>query len=131
MIMNSAQIPSDVRRFIQQCIPSVPFLEAVLLLRESGGSNWTTQQLAHRLYQSVPATEILLRTLTESGLAEGTTSEQATWRYAPRSSELAQMLDKLALAYARHLVEVSNLIHLKSTRKAQLFADAFRWRKDR
>lgn len=131
MNTNSTQIPGDVRRFIQQCIPSVPFLEAALLLRESGDNDWKTHQLAQRLYLSAPATEALLRTLAKSGLADETICGQGIWRYAPRSPELAQMLDKLALAYARHLVEVSNLIHLKSNRKAQLFADAFVWRKDR
>jgi hypothetical protein len=128
--MNSTQIPGDVRRFIQQCIPSVPFLEAALLLRESRDESWTTQQLAQRLYLSTPATEALLRTLAQAGLANETRLGQCIWHYAPRSPELAHMLDKLALVYARHLVEVSNLIHLKSNRKAQLFAAAFVWRKD-
>jgi hypothetical protein len=40
------------------------------------------------------------------------------------------MLDRLAGIYARNLVDVTNLIHSKTSRKAQQFADAFKWRKD-
>jgi hypothetical protein len=39
-------------------------------------------------------------------------------------------VDRLAGVYARHVVEVAELIHSTSDRKAQRFADAFRWRKE-
>jgi hypothetical protein len=38
--------------------------------------------------------------------------------------------DRLADLYATHLVEVTLLIHSSLDRKAQQFADAFKWRKD-
>ena len=39
-------------------------------------------------------------------------------------------IDRLADLYATHLVEVTHLIHSSLDRKAQQFADAFKWRKD-
>jgi hypothetical protein len=43
---------------------------------------------------------------------------------------LRARIDQLAELYARHLVEVTLLIHSSLDRKAQQFADAFKWRKD-
>ena len=40
------------------------------------------------------------------------------------------MIDQLAEIYAKNLVEVTNLIHSKIGKRAQQFADAFKWRKD-
>ena len=43
---------------------------------------------------------------------------------------LRELIDRLAELYAKHLVEVTHLIHSTLDRKAQKFADAFRLRKD-
>jgi hypothetical protein len=129
--MNQLHIPGDVRRFIQQCIPSVPFLEAALLMREQSARSWSSAQLAQRLYLSDAATAQLLRQLLDAGLVGDDGPAEAPYRYAPRTPDLRQSLERLAQVYASHLIEVSELIHLKSHRKAHLFADAFIWRKDR
>jgi len=60
------------------------------------------------------------------GPAEG----EAGLRYAPATPELARLLDELAALYAKDLIAVTNIIHSKTGRKAQQFADAFKWRKD-
>jgi hypothetical protein len=44
--------------------------------------------------------------------------------------EEARMVDRLADAYAKHLIPVTNMIHAKP-RRIREFADAFRFRKDR
>jgi hypothetical protein len=43
---------------------------------------------------------------------------------------LRKRIDGLADLYASRLVEVTLLIHSTLDRKAQHFADAFKWRKD-
>jgi hypothetical protein len=40
------------------------------------------------------------------------------------------MVTRLADVYAKNLTEVTNIIHSKTDRRAQQFADAFRWRRD-
>jgi hypothetical protein len=40
------------------------------------------------------------------------------------------MLRQLATAYSRDLIGVTDLIHSRTARRAQQFADAFRIRKD-
>jgi hypothetical protein len=50
--------------------------------------------------------------------------------YQPSSETLRARIDQLAELYSKHLVEVTLLIHSSLDRKAQQFADAFKWRKD-
>ena len=48
--MNRPPISEELRRFILTSVPSVPFLEALLLLRASPGQHWSGAMLARRLY---------------------------------------------------------------------------------
>ena len=123
--MTVPELSADLRRYILACVPSVPYLEALLLLRAEPQRDWDAGQLARRLY--VPernAAELVLQ-LRESGVAAG----ESSLRYAP-APELVSLLDDLAHAYATNLVTVSSLIHSRLDRRARQFADAFRFRKD-
>lgn len=134
--MTSSELPAEVRRFILTSIPSVPFLEAVLLLRGEPARAWNAAQLARRLYVSEGTAADLLGQLRASGIAadgqgdaEGEGEGPNCARYAPEP-ELAARIDELAEVYARDLVGVSSLIHSRIDRRAQRFADAFRFRKE-
>jgi hypothetical protein len=126
--MTSAELPEDVRRFILTSIPSVPYLEALLLLRAQPAQSWDAGQLARRLYVPDRTGAELLQLLRDSGIAQPAGGDDAL-RYAP-SAELAALLDRVAQAYATELVAVTGLIHSRIDRRAQRFADAFRFRKD-
>jgi hypothetical protein len=127
--MNQPLIAPAVRRFVLTSIPSVPHLEALLLLRNEQAESWTSARLAQRLYLSEKSALVLLVELTSVGVVTGTEA-QVEYRYHPHSEELRGLVDQLAEAYARHLVEVTHLIHSKTDRKAHQFADAFKLRKD-
>ena len=122
-------IPEDVRRFILSSIISVPYLEALLLLRNAPDQSWDRTTVAQRLYISEKTATELLADLSAAGFIVVTKSE-SSYRYHPNSDELRQMIDQLAETYAKNLVEVTNIIHSKTGKKAQQFADAFKWRKD-
>ena len=47
--MDNFSIPEDVRRFVLTSIPSVPFLEALLLMRANPAQGWSRDTLARRL----------------------------------------------------------------------------------
>lgn len=126
--MTSPELSPDVRRFILTSIPSVPYLEAVLLLRAEPERSWDAAQLARRLYVPERRGVELLGQLRDSGIADAL-GEGGAVRYAP-AAELRELLDQLAQAYAVDLVTVSGLIHSRIDRRAQQFADAFRFRKD-
>lgn len=127
--MDASNIPDDVRRYIVQCVPSVPYLEAITLMSANAEATWDARLLAQRLYLDEPRAETLLHELRAAGIA--TADADGRWRYAPASPQLAELLARVVDIYARHLVEVSTLVHSKSNRKARLFADAFVWRKDK
>ncbi|HEY8102460.1 MAG TPA: hypothetical protein VIF82_17100 [Burkholderiaceae bacterium] len=127
--MSLPSLPSDVIRFVLTSIPSVPHLEAMLLLRQDAGIKWEAKEVGHRLYIPEKKAEALLHDLTEARILvcdDGT----STYRYLPASAELYELIDKLADVYAKNIVEVSNLIHSKADNHVQQFADAFKLRKD-
>jgi hypothetical protein len=68
--------------------------------------------------------------LHEAGILEVTGDEIQAYCYRPATEELRGMIDRLADVYAKNLVDVTNLVHSKTGKKAQQFADAFKWRKD-
>ena len=121
-------MPAEVRRFVLTSIPSVPFLEAVLLLRDSPGTEWDAARLARRLYVGERVAAGLLEQLAGCGIAEASAGGFSV-RYAP-PTELRQLLDGVAAAYAADLVAVTDLIHSRIDKRAQQFADAFRFRKE-
>ncbi len=125
--MTSTELPADLRRFILTSIPSVPYLEAVLLLRAEPGRAWTAAELARRLYVPEGKGAELLAQLRESGVAAD--AGAGSVRYGP-APELGVLLDQLAQAYAHDLLTVTELIHSRLDRRAQRFADAFRFRKE-
>ena len=129
--MNVSPIPEELRRFVLTSIPSVPFLEALLLLRADPSQQWESAMLASRLYTRERVAHALLADLCTAGFA-APCDPPAThcYRYRPASEPLRERIDLLADVYAKQLVDVTNLIHSTLDRKAQQFADAFRLRKD-
>ncbi|MGC1172246.1 hypothetical protein [Polaromonas sp.] len=129
----AAVLPDDVRRFLLASVSSIPYLEALLLLRSQPETQWSARQVAQRLYVNEKRAQELLAELEDAGVVGKTLPDGSQFRYQPASGELRQMLDGLAEVYAHHLVEVTHLIHSrgdKREQRAQKFADAFRWRKD-
>jgi len=131
MAMDKPSIPEDLRRFVLTSIPSVPFLEALLLMRADPAQAWRRETLARRLYVREKMAEGLLADLCTAGIAVQCDDAGADgYRYGPSDAGLRERIDLLADVYATHLVEVTHLIHSSLDRKAQQFADAFKWRKD-
>lgn len=128
--MTYQDLPDDVRRFILTSVPSVPYLEAILLLRADPQAPWNAAAVARRLYLAEPVAAQLLQALASAGIAQPCPDAASdSFTYSP-GPELAAMLDAVAKAYRANLVQVTDLIHSRVDRRAQQFADAFRWRKD-
>lgn len=133
--MKYEELPGHVRRFLLTSIPSVPYLEALLLLRSGRDTAWKAADLARRLYVPEAAAAELLLGLAGAGIAERSPAAEPphpedAFVYRPATAELAALLDQVAHAYSVNLVAVTDLIHSRVDRRAQQFADAFRWRKD-
>ena len=124
-------MPDDLRRFILTSIPSVPFVEAILLFMSQAGLAFDAPAVAKRLYVSEASAAELARQLAASGIVETIEGSTPVWRFAPQSKDLERVLHLLAAYYASHLIEVTDLIHSLGARKAQRFADAFVLRKEK
>jgi hypothetical protein len=128
--MNDDPIPSDVSDFLTRYIDSIAQLEALLLLRHHPEPQWTAQEVAKRLYISEQQTAAILARLAEDRLVEWTDRAAGRVVYRPGSAALAEVVDRVAEAYRRHLVPITNLVHGKVQTRVQKFADAFKLRKE-
>lgn len=128
--MDREPVPDDVSRFVLLAIPSVPYLEAMLLLRRDTAQAWDFKRLAQRIYVSEKVAQSLLSGLHVNGVLVITDPGQELYAYQPQSEALRTIIDRLAECYSKNLVGITNLIHSKTSKKAQQFADAFLWRKD-
>lgn len=132
-------MPDDLRRFVLTSVPSVPFLEALLLLHRTPETARTPAELARALYLPDRAGAELAQALVNGGFAEPDTAPAGEAgadaarpvRWAAREPALADMVERLAAHYAADLIGVTALIHDSVRRSAQHFADAFKIRKDR
>ncbi len=129
--MDGSPIPDKLKRFILLAVPSVPYLEAVLLLQGNPQKSWAFNEISQRLYLNDTAAETLFNELKTGGILAADQENFAHYRYQPITEELREMLDLLAAVYPKNLVDVTNLIHSKVNKKARLFADAFVLRKDK
>ena len=125
--MSTPPLPAEVHRFVLTSIPSVPYLKAVLLLRAEPSVAWDAPRLARRLYVPEAVAAELVSQLAAAGIA---VRDDGEVRYGPATEELRELLDALAREYTVNLVTVTDLIHSRTGKRAQQFADAFRWRKD-
>lgn len=123
--MAEVLVPPELRRFILAALPTVPHLEALLLVH-GRPERWTIAELAARLYTGEREVAKLLADLEHQGLVRVQDREVAFAAPEP----VKQRIDELAGFYSRHVVAISDLIHSATDRKAHHFADAFRLRKE-
>lgn len=125
-VMPDEPIPNTVRWVIAERIDSVPELEAILLLRDDPTRAWNAEEAGQRLYVSTNVASHVLGVLSERGFFVRAGDR---YRYQPESPRLGVVVDQLAIAYARQLVAVTQMIHSKPSQNLRDFVDAFRLRK--
>jgi hypothetical protein len=100
----------------------------LLLLRAEPARPWDSHRLAGRLYIGERQAQELLQAMLQSGVTRQL--EGGSFSYAPAQPELQARIDELAETYSQHLVGITDLIHSRLDKRAQQFADAFRWKKE-
>jgi transposase len=126
--MSRDPIPENLYRLILTSIPSVPYLEALLVFRANRDRGVSVREISSRLYMPEKAAFELVLQLREAGVVRPDEGSDAH-RYAAEG-ELAEMLDLLATFYSKNLIGVTEVIHARTGRRAQQFADAFKFKKD-
>ncbi|MBI3269310.1 MAG: Rrf2 family transcriptional regulator [Planctomycetes bacterium] len=124
-------LSDEVRTLVDRLIDSVSELETLLLLHRERGRDWTTAEVAQRLYGSPEAAAGLLAELVKKGLLSATAGPTPGFRFGPKTAELERGAELLADAHARNLFALTTLIHGKAEARMRQFADAFRLRKER
>ena len=70
--MTQTPVPDEVRRFVLTSVPSVPYLEALLLLRAGGDQPWDALRVSRRLYiGEAQALDIIANDPAAAGKAVG------------------------------------------------------------
>jgi len=130
--MNPPELSDELRRFIYS-IASIPHLEAMLLLHHAPNETWDATTTAQRLYLAVDQVTDVLSDLAAAGICNAVADQPGKYQYAPAFNELNELIAQLARYYSRNLIEVTNMIHSKAKpgRRVQLFADAFKFNKDK
>lgn len=127
--MAKNEIPPEVRRFILTSIPSVPHLEALMLLRSTAPTCWSITEVAQRLYVPPSVAREVVVYLSDAGMLQCVEPEPV-YCFQDGSADMREMVDAVAHQYSTNLVEITHLIHSRLARKAQQFADAFNLRKE-
>jgi hypothetical protein len=120
MTNDATALPSQVARFIGQCIPSVPHLEALLLMWEFAPKHWTAEELAARIYVDAAASRQILRDLERCKMIACDGCEPQRWKYDPHN-ELAGSLCLVAQTYRRELSRVTRFIHSQGSKVDRSF----------
>ena len=130
--MNSSSLSNELRRFINT-IASIPHLEIMLLLHQTPQAPWRVTAIAQRMYVGETQADVMLKDLCEAGICKPVSHATGEYIYSPAFEELGELIDQLAEYYPRNLIQVTNMIHAKSAsgQRVQMFADAFKFNKDK
>jgi hypothetical protein len=123
-----SDLPAAAERFIRSHIRSVWDLELLLLLRNDPARSWSTAELVRELRASAPLVSDSLMALLRAGCIAANDAE--SYRYSPANAEIEAEVQAAKDAYASFPVAVTKLIWEGPRSKIQVFADAFRLKKD-
>lgn len=121
-------LPSEVVRFLNERVDTVPHLEALLIVWESGAA-WDARQLSTRLYVDEEAATRVLHDLSRAGLF--VTTDSVWFVFDTGNVGAQELMPQVARTYRRNIARVATLIHDKTSSSAREFARAFEFKKDR
>ena len=128
--MPLAQIPGQVLRFLEECIDSVPQLEALLIMFEAPRRRWSVADIAARVYISQAEAIRVLDRLARRELVQ---SEDSGGHYQIQlgNDALRALIDEVARTYRANLTLIATFIHEKPPASVTEFARAFDLKRDR
>jgi hypothetical protein len=100
-------LESNDLRFVALNLRTVPHLEALLILRDVGDQDVSPEEISQRLYIPTDLAAEVLLDLANRRLATGTA--ELKFRFAPCVDDAAS-IERIAAAYRRHIVRLSNFI---------------------
>jgi hypothetical protein len=121
-------IPEEVRRLVQEHLPTMDHLEILLYLVRAAPEGRTIPEIVVAVSTEAETIADKLADLAESWLV---VTEDGVYRYRDASDGLTQKLAVQGLLYAYNTLPVAlmRLMYERPTYAAHLFANAFRLRK--
>lgn len=124
-------IPPEVTRFISRHIHAVSQVELLLHLHDQPTRQVSPALIARERRLGEDQAAGLLHDLHVRGLVIALgDEEQRSYRYEPKTKELARQVDALARTYHKYRYAIMQLIFSKPGENVMNFAEAFRLRKD-
>jgi hypothetical protein len=126
------RLPPEVKRFINKHLQGFSQLELLLHLHDNPSEPVTPAMVARELRLGEEQAAGLLHDLHTRGLLATSDSQgrPESYRYEPRTRELARQVDALAEIYPTYRHRVVQLIFSKPPESVTNFAEAFRLWKD-
>jgi hypothetical protein len=128
--MVSPPIPAPVRRFLEECIDSVPQLEALLIMLDEPQRLWTAADIGARTYVSYAEATKVLDRLSRRSLIHSDDSG-AHFRIDVGDGAKRALIDEVARTYRANLTQIATFIHEKPPAPLKEFARAFDLKRDR
>ncbi len=126
--MSTRTLTRETTAFLRDHIRSVEQLDVLLHLRAVAPRALDAHAIAAELRTSETSVTTRSKDLVTAGLLAST---DGALRYAPASPELAAAVDAVAAAYAETRYTVIEQILAKPADNIRLFADAFRFRRNK
>jgi hypothetical protein len=105
-------------------------VEILLLLSDAPEREWTSDAVFKTIQSNISSVTARLTALHEQGFLTSDGGKPPIYRYAPKTSELADGVALLKTAYRESHVKVIEAIYADPMQQARNFADSFRFRKD-
>jgi predicted ArsR family transcriptional regulator len=121
------QLPPELRAFLHSCIESIEQVELLMLLRGSDRLR-TAREVAAELRVPAGVARRDLETLSARGLLEVSVGAETSYRYKPKSDDLARYGDLLAQHYVTSRHTIFKFVTTKSRLAIKRFAEAFKLR---
>jgi hypothetical protein len=129
--MKQEPIPEEVVRFLEDNIDTVPHLETLLLMRQSGPVEWDAERIAARVYVSTAVAAQILADLARRAILTSVNGEDGVYVYSSEWERTHPVMQTLEHSYRTALVTVAQLIHAKAAGSLRDFARAFRLKSDK
>lgn len=128
--MSDEKISDDVRNFIIANVESIGQLEVLCLIYKNKDRSWTIRQVSNELRSSDVSAERQMGRLLSIGIISPEVASPESFRYAPATSELSDIVDRLVAAFTIYPIRVIDVIYKRPSEALRNFAEAFKIRKD-
>jgi hypothetical protein len=118
-----------VLQFLGLCIPTVPHLEALLLIWETAPRAWAAREISARIYVADDAASTILEDLERCSVVERDGPQSLSFRYNPRN-DWDSTLSLVSQSYRRQLSRVARYIHSKGREPVCELSRASKLRKE-